>query len=221
MRILLVDPPCFRFAGYYRFYFPLGLTHIAAVLQQEGHEVMIYDAEHDPDCVSWKSTDDVADRMCHYHKAVQDDTHPVWTNFSAFGMNFVPNCSVFPFCPQTRLSSQNGSTCQVILWESSIIAGGEHATVRPQDILRHQFDHVVAGEGELGMLQLVQQVVAGVRPPPFISADLVDTIDTLPMPAIECLRQYQSYRPVDLGLMVTARGCPFRCRFCALATSGA
>jgi len=45
MRILLIDPPFYRFIGYYNRYFPLGLASLAAVLQKKGHEVLIYDAD--------------------------------------------------------------------------------------------------------------------------------------------------------------------------------
>jgi hypothetical protein len=45
MKILLIDPPFYRFIGYYNRYFPLGLSYLAAVLRKEGHEVLIYDAD--------------------------------------------------------------------------------------------------------------------------------------------------------------------------------
>ena len=45
MKILLIDPPFYRFIGYYNRYFPLGLAYLAAVLRKEGHNVLIYDAD--------------------------------------------------------------------------------------------------------------------------------------------------------------------------------
>jgi nitrogenase molybdenum-cofactor synthesis protein NifE len=32
--------------GYYRYYYPLGLASMAAVLREAGHHVAVYDAEH-------------------------------------------------------------------------------------------------------------------------------------------------------------------------------
>ena len=46
MKIILLDPPFYRFIDYYNRYFPLGLAYIAAVLRTEGHEVLIYDADY-------------------------------------------------------------------------------------------------------------------------------------------------------------------------------
>ena len=45
MKILLIDPPFYRFIDYYKRYFPLGLAYLAAVLRKEGHEVLIYDGD--------------------------------------------------------------------------------------------------------------------------------------------------------------------------------
>ena len=49
MKILLIDPPFYRFIKYYNRYFPLGLTYLAAVLQDKGHQVLIYDADANVD----------------------------------------------------------------------------------------------------------------------------------------------------------------------------
>ena len=45
MRILLIDPPFYRFIKYYNRFFPLGLAYLAAVLRGDGHQVLIYDAD--------------------------------------------------------------------------------------------------------------------------------------------------------------------------------
>ncbi|MCK4828359.1 hypothetical protein KA005_72185 [bacterium] len=45
MKILLIDPPFYRFIGYYNRYFPLGLAYLAGVLRKERHEVLIYDVD--------------------------------------------------------------------------------------------------------------------------------------------------------------------------------
>lgn len=54
--------------------------------------------------------------------------------------------------------------------------------------------------------------------PKIIKSELIQSIDSIPMPAIECLSNLSSYRPIDLGLMMSARGCPFNCTFCGLST---
>ncbi len=45
MKILLIDPPFYRFFNYYNRYFPLGLSYLSSTLKKAGHEVVIYDAD--------------------------------------------------------------------------------------------------------------------------------------------------------------------------------
>ena len=45
---------------------------------------------------------------------------------------------------------------------------------------------------------------------------LIEELDTIPLPAINSLQNVLSYRPIDLGLIISARGCPFACNFCGL-----
>ncbi|OIN87989.1 MAG: hypothetical protein AUJ50_02050 [Candidatus Aenigmarchaeota archaeon CG1_02_38_14] len=74
MKVLLIDPPFYRFIGYYNRYFPLGLAYLAAVLQKEGHEVLIYDA----DCNVNPSKMDftrLEDSYPLYLKSVRGDNH--------------------------------------------------------------------------------------------------------------------------------------------------
>ncbi len=45
MRILLVDPPFHSFMHYDRWYYPISLAQLAAVLHAANHEVYIYDGD--------------------------------------------------------------------------------------------------------------------------------------------------------------------------------
>ena len=57
MKILLIEPPFARFMGFYRFFFPFALSSLSAYLKRQGHEVLIYDAEHGGQPVDMNSTD--------------------------------------------------------------------------------------------------------------------------------------------------------------------
>src|SRR3990170_8700313 len=48
-KILLVDPPFYRFFNYFNRYFPLGLSYLASTLKKAGHNVTIYDADCNKD----------------------------------------------------------------------------------------------------------------------------------------------------------------------------
>lgn len=114
---------------------------------------------------------------------------------------------------------------------SLIVAGGAHATVEPTETLRAGADLVVRGEGEQALLAIIKALDAGLLERdriPGISyfdsnqvggichnpATSKEDIDNFPMPAIEVfdMTKYDQYP------LLTSRGCPFGCKFCASKT---
>ncbi|MDP2934311.1 MAG: radical SAM protein [bacterium] len=216
MKILLIDPPFQRFMGYYRFYFPLGLTYLAAVLRQAGHEVLIYDAEHDPKCysLSMKAT---AFSHRHYLEALQNNAHYIWQEYLNILEKFMPDIVGISFLtPKVGSALKLAQLTKQHRSDIIVVAGGEHVTVRPQDALGKNVDYVVCGEGEQSISTLVQQISEGKQAPAVIKSQLIEALDTIPLPALDCLHA-DSYRPTDMGLLISARGCPFNCGFCALS----
>jgi radical SAM superfamily enzyme YgiQ (UPF0313 family) len=92
-----------------------------------------------------------------------------------------------------------------------VAIGGLHASVLPDEALAHA-DYVVIGEGDNVWPELVRAVEAGAARPCWNGTEFppVD-ISRLPLPRYELLgeRPYQRYS------VQTARGCPWRCDFCA------
>src|SRR3972149_6482605 len=90
VKILLIDPPFYRFIGYYNRYFPLGLAYLAAVLRENWHEVLIYDA----DCNVNPSKMDftrLEDSYPFYLKSLKDNNHPIWQEMKKTIHNFKPD----------------------------------------------------------------------------------------------------------------------------------
>ena len=93
------------------------------------------------------------------------------------------------------------------------------------------FDYIILNEGERAMLELVQAHIEG-RPVRDgvtgivydlnrYSGDLIDDLDALPFPDYELVdfSKYDNflnygYNRNRQGVLVTSRGCPFRCTFC-------
>uniref|UniRef100_A0A6M3ISM9 Putative radical SAM superfamily protein n=1 Tax=viral metagenome TaxID=1070528 RepID=A0A6M3ISM9_9ZZZZ len=114
--------------------------------------------------------------------------------------------------------------------DKPVIAGGVHATVASQHLLDNtQVDACVVGEGERAMLNLVSgydwDKVPGVitRKSNAGSAHLVVDIDFLE-PDRKAIDYYSYLEPRTFGYMadvkregsiITGRGCPFACSFCA------
>jgi radical SAM superfamily enzyme YgiQ (UPF0313 family) len=103
-------------------------------------------------------------------------------------------------------------------WRGSIVAGGPHTSVAV-DTIPEFVDHIVIGEGE----QAILDIVAGsdervLRPSP------IEDLDTLPRPAYDLFAQLPYDWSVDwipkqpVFTMNTSRGCPFNCTFCSVGS---
>ena len=120
------------------------------------------------------------------------------------------------------------------------VLGGFHATALPEQTLKEgRFDAVVAGEGEITMVEFVNKIKAGIFPTKTKGTiekykgelinngerELISDLDILPIPAFD-LVDFDKYVGIirhNLGnlkkvaYLLVSRGCPFDCVFCASA----
>ncbi len=210
MKIILINTPFIELYGPIKIaagrYFPLGLGYIAAVLKREGHDVVIIDPEA-------QGLDYPGIR-----RAIRD-FKPDVAGLSAATPSFEQACRI------ARIAREEGV--------SDIILGGAHASSVPSLVLEKcpDINLVAIGEGEGIMSDLCKgrplDEIEGIayrkdgeirftKPREFIA-----DVDSLPFPARE-LVDLGLYRPntyVDMGkrsaTLITSRGCPSRCIFCA------
>jgi anaerobic magnesium-protoporphyrin IX monomethyl ester cyclase len=231
MKILFIDPPFQRFMGYHRFYYPLGLASMAAVLQEQGHIVKIYDAEHSRDAqtLSWAQ---VAQKYDEYPKQLENALHPVWNELRTVLHEFDPDViGISVLSPKVKSASKVAGICKGFNKNIPIIAGADHPTIFPAESLSDpNIDMVVRGEGETTIVELVSHLAKGegLETIPGISykekneikhnpaRELITNLDGLPYPALEALIGFDTYRPQDFGAIMASRGCPFSCTFCGI-----
>ena len=124
---------------------------------------------------------------------------------------------------------------QIKSWASQVltVVGGHHATVAPQDFASPYIDLVVMGEGVFVLREVVTRLERGLEFDGVPGVAFVRDgalVKTAPMP-VRDLDQFPfperrftaRYRPhyfsewmKPLASLRTSKGCPYRCKFCAL-----
>lgn len=222
MKILLIYPLLSRKRAMVdenkQFWPPLGLAYIASVLEENGHAVRILDRD-----VTLRKNDMDFD--------ASDDI--MLEDVRTFKPDIVGISVTTPNMPDVaHISGLIKRSFSRIM----IAAGGPHVTGEPVLTLKEvpDIDVAMRGEGEYIFLKLAQgekpDAVRGIsyrKDGEILSnpdGDLISDIDSLPLPARHLLDMKFYTRPSrftsrNLSLrttsIFTARGCPYRCNFCA------
>lgn len=181
----------------YEFLEPLGIMSLAAFLQMHGHRCEFLDLAFEKD---------LPRKVKELHPDII--AYSITTGRHSF---------------YQRLNLELKSQCQFIS-----IFGGPHATFFPDFIEEEGVDILCRGEGEGAFLDLVtaldkgeaihaipnlwvksQQVIYknSLRP-------LISDLDTLPFVSRDLVNKYEHYRKLHRRMVLTGRGCPFKCSYC-------
>ncbi|HSR42324.1 MAG TPA: radical SAM protein, partial [Longimicrobiales bacterium] len=210
LRVLLVNPPSPERLGA-----PLlGLQYVAAALLERGCEVRVIDAAA---------------------RHARPDAEAILAEVESFGPDMIG------FGLFTRWVWHAYRLAERLRGgRPLLVAGGAHPTVRPDEALSHGFDVAVVGEAERTVVRLVDHLegrtslaeIAGIRyrtadgrvEGPGATLPIAD-LDGLPRPLdAQHLFRAEWYVPdgeeVIPGGILTSRGCPARCTFCANYVTG-
>lgn len=243
-RILLLDPPFFRFLDEDQRSVPLGLAYLAGALRAAGWEdVVVYNADFDPHEKKAACNRGYLEEMSHfdaYLGAVNDDAHPLYREVVDAVVAHRPDLvGISLRTAKFFITKTLVRLLKAALGDVPIVIGGPHATGNPEHVLRRtQADAVVRGEGEETIVALVRALhegrtpagIAGVSwrdrdgaggdgivheaPRPFLR-----DLDALPFPARDRVLYGDRLPPDDIGNILSSRGCPFSCAFCDSRTT--
>jgi anaerobic magnesium-protoporphyrin IX monomethyl ester cyclase len=194
--------------------FPLGIAYLASVLKRKGCEVIIYpqDVYHLPE-----------EHLVNYLKN---------NNFDLIGVGVIGG-----YYQYRKLLKISQAISSIPNRRFFYIIGGYGPSPEPEFFLhKTKADAVVMGEGEVVISKLVDALGAGrsfsdVKGLAYWDGDkvkinereqLVKDVDTIPWPAWDlfCMDYYTMMRAPGIRLterslmVLTGRGCPFKCNFC-------
>lgn len=190
---------------------PLGILYVAGVLEKEGFDVEVLDANADE-----VNAEGVVKFV--------GEKNPMILGMTGTSLSFGENIKI-----ATQIKELHP--------DITIVLGGVHAQGDPKGALSYGcFDFVVPDEGEITMLDLARTLESGGdvenvkglfyykdgEPYSTGKGELVDDLDELPFPARHLLGDITRYHQKAFGYrykphttMFTQRGCPFRCVFCS------
>jgi len=164
---------------------PLGMLYVASVLEKNNYNVKLID--------------------------LRDD----------FNLKRIPKADIYGVAGHVTEVKELREIGEYLKGKGMSIIGGAHATHMPHDF-KGYYDTILRGDGEISILPVIENRLNGV-----INGETVKEIDKIPFPARHLLPKerivsrdaigghgYSDYAP-RATIMITSRGCPFKCAFCS------
>ena len=228
MKILLLDPPMQSIMLARADWFPMGLAFLAGSAIKEGHEVLIYNGEHDPQ-LSYVNLTTYSSNYHRYLEALKDPAHGAWKKISTVMSDFKPDVvGITSFSVKWPSAKRIAAIAKDYSRNVPVVMGGQHVTIRTDDALAEpNVDFVIKGEGEETFVDFLRQLGSDQRwdDVPGLAfkkngqhvhnrpRELSENIDDL-LPARECLYDVENYEPHALAKLFASRGCPYQCNYC-------
>lgn len=223
-KILLIAPPFYRLLGSHYNGLHLGIAYIASVLKQHGHDVKVYNADY-YDTSEYLNQQQLFNGFASYKEILHNLSHPIWGEIMKKISSFNPDFLGITMLTANYQAARNISMlAKVINGDIKIVVGGTHPTLDPEGTLAESdFDFLIRGEGEFSFLELVDgQAKESIKGLSFKEGNklihnpdrpFIENLDTLPFPSRDAFLNDTAY--FNSGFIVTGRGCPFSCAYCA------
>lgn len=181
---------------------PLGLAYVAGYLAGKGHDVKLFDGAFSRDILK-----DIKEHLLE------------------FGSDMV---GITATTPQITHVFRIAEFVKSVNPKIRVVVGGPHASALPKETAADKnIDIVVYGEGEITMSELLEgKPISGIKgicfrengkiilnPP----RPLIEDLDTVPFPLLDQLplERYYNFFPEIGASVLSGRGCPYSCSFCA------
>ncbi|MFC2007795.1 B12-binding domain-containing radical SAM protein [Chloroflexota bacterium] len=223
-RILLIAPPFYRLMGSHYNGLHLGIAYIAAVLKSHGHQVKVYNADY-CDANEYLNQAQLFNGFAYYKEVLSDHSHPIWSEIEDKISGFMPDFLGITMLTANYKAARNiAGIAKTIDDNIRVVVGGTHPTLDPEGTLAEtDYDYLIRGEGEFSFLDLADgredAEIEGLsykrdnKPIHNRERPFVKDLDIFPFPSRDSFLNDTKY--LDFGHIITGRGCPFSCAYCA------
>jgi anaerobic magnesium-protoporphyrin IX monomethyl ester cyclase len=234
-KTVLVNPAWHCLQNHRASFIPLGLAYIAGTLTAAGHECQIVDGDH---VLSPKTMDrsipesGILVSSMERYLAFHNSEAPIWQVLAEEILSLNPRIVGFSTWTASFPSVVNtANALKRMCPDLLIVAGGIHPTLDPQSVIQEPaIDFVICGEGEKAARQLWD--VFSKAADPYVESTgvagvwtkisgkiwnggktaLLPSIDEIPFPSYDYVKDFSAQ---NIAGIITSRGCPFGCSFCA------
>ena len=227
-RILLILPPWYRFLGEAFKEIPLGLCYLSSSLRQKGHETAVLNC--DLMVSSPAGPEKIFTKYEDYKSELNEFKDSIWDQIKLEIQRFAPDyVGIHTKTAAIKSVMKVAEIAKAVDPGISVVAGGAHATLLPEEMARMpNIDFVITGEGETTFSELIDAKkdngalsIPGMmykRGDDVLDGgprDPIEDIDSIPFPDRKNLINRDQYSSYGFGIIVTSRGCPYRCTYCA------
>ncbi len=224
-KILLINPCIYDFAAYDFWLKPLGLLYLGSILRRNNHQVHFVDCL-DPYHPAMVARVKKPQRRAYgdgkfFREIIEkpDNLQIISRNYCRYGISpdiFREEINLHQDADIVLITSlmtywypgviEAIKIIRELLPHVPIVLGGKYATLCHEHAVKFSgADHVISGAGEKQIFRLLDDLFAEKQS---FDPDM-DNLDTLPYPALDLVRK------LEQAPIMTSRGCPFTCSYCA------
>ncbi len=232
-KFLFINPPYERLKGLSLESIPMGLLYTATMLEREGYECTVYDADTDFYQGDLEYNNLTRSKThARYIDNLNNENHPAWVETTKVLREYKPDfVGVTMMTPSYSSSQRIFKLVKKECPDAVLLAGGPHVTISKSDVLKSnpEVDFGFVGEAEESIIEFMNAFSSdknfsriegllyregddvcftGIR-------SRIEDLDRIPIPDRKLLYYADKYHKQTLSFMVASRGCPFACTFCA------
>lgn len=211
-RIMLINPPFYRFMGSHNNDSRLGLGYLSAILRRAGHEVAQYNADY-MDEHEYASQVRLFNESEAFFDNIRMPNNPVYTEVYKTILGYKPDIVGITVMAGTLVQSEIiANFCAN--HNIRVIVGGTMVTLALAEMVQNSdFHQLIPGEGEKVIVQAIahpeRRIMVGMN---------TANLDTLPFPDRDNF--IVGNDRMAHGSVASARGCTFRCKYCSNSILG-